>query len=201
MSFIVLHADRFATALTEDPVIPAADVPLLNSVVDLLDEAHKLHSDAGRQADAARREAREQGYAAGHGEGLEAARAEIRAELFALAMRDGEERRRQRGEIASLALEVVRRIAGEIGGPALVAGLAERATAALVPETVATVRVAPAHVDDVAARLAARPGFTVEGDPSLAPTDCVVETALGRTHAGLETQLAQIEVAWAGTSA
>lgn len=196
MSFIVLHADRFATALADDPIIPAADLRLLNGAVALLNEANQVHSDIGQRADAARREAHEAGYADGHREGLEAGAGDIRSELFRLAMRDGEERRARRAEIATLALEVVRRIAGEVGDAAFVAGLADRATAALVPDTVATVRVAPAQVAQVTARLAARTGIVVEGDATLAADDCVVETALGHTHAGLETQLAQIETAW-----
>ncbi|QJU59904.1 hypothetical protein HL653_21080 [Sphingomonas sp. AP4-R1] len=197
MSFIVLHADRVATAMTDDPIVPARDLRLLNGAVALLAEANQVHTDMGRQADMARRAARDEGFAEGRRAGVEAGAADVRAEIFQLAMRDGEERRRRQGEIAALALEVVRRIAGEVGEAVFVAGLAERATAALAPDTIATIRVAPAQVETVAARLAHRAGLAVEGDATLDPTDCVVETALGRTHAGLETQIAQIEAAWA----
>jgi type III secretion protein L len=201
MSFIVLRADRFATALADDPVIPAAELRQLQGAMALFEEADLVRRDAGEQADAARRAAHEAGFAEGRREGAEAGATDVRAELFRLAIRDGEERRARRAEVAALALEVVRRIAGEIGDAALVAGLADRATAALVPDTIATVRVAPAQIDAVSARLANRPGILVEADTALAPTDCVVETALGTTRAGLDTQLAQIEAAWSGAAA
>ena len=198
MSYIVLHADRLATALADDSVVPADELRVLNGAIALFGEASALRAEIGKQAEAARAEAHAAGHAAGRAEGLEAAAAEVRAELFRLAMRDGEERRARQKEVAALALEVVRRIAGEVGADAFVAGLAERATAALAPDTVATVCVAPAQVEAVAARLAQRPGLTVEADATLAADDCVVETALGRAHAGLETQLAQIEAVWNG---
>jgi len=198
MSYIVLHADRLATALADDSVVPADELRVLNGAIALFGEASALRAEIGKQAEAARAEAHAAGHAAGRAEGLEAAAAEVRAELFRLAMRDGEERRARQKEVAALALEVVRRIAGEVGADAFVAGLAERATAALAPDTVATVRVAPAQAEAVAARLAQRPGLTVEADATLAADDCVVETALGHAHAGLETQLAQIEAVWNG---
>ena len=107
-----------------------------------------------------------------------------------------EERRRRQEEITTLALEVVRRLVGELGDERIVAGLAERAAAELAPDTVATVRVPSAHGEAVKSRLKGRAGLTVEPDPTLSGMDCVVETALGRHYAGLETQLAQIEAAW-----
>jgi type III secretion protein L len=196
MTYIVLHADRLTTALVDDPIVPASDMRALNEAVALFAEAGVLRGEIEQRAEAARVAAHGEGYAAGHAAGREAGAAEIRAELFRLAVRDGEERGRRQAEIATLALEVVRRIAGEIGEPALVAGLAERATAALLPDAVATVRVAPGQVEAVVDRLAGRSGIKVEADATLAPSDCVVETALGHTHAGLDTQLAQIETAW-----
>lgn len=196
MTFLVLHADRFATALTDDPIIPAADLAALGEAAALLAAAGTIKADAERAVAVAREAGRADGYEDGHAAGLEAGAADIRAELFRLAIRDGEERRQRQDEIATIALEVVRRIAGEIGDAQIVAGIAERATAALAPDTIATVRVAPPQVEAVAARLADRAGIRIEGDPTLAMTDCVVETALGATHAGLETQLAQIAAAW-----
>jgi type III secretion protein L len=91
---------------------------------------------------------------------------------------------------------VVRRIAGELDDGVMVAGLAERAAAQLAPDSMAVVRVAPAAIEVVRARLNGRVGLSVEADPLLGDQDCVIETALGRTHAGLDTQLTQIERMW-----
>jgi type III secretion protein L len=197
MSFVLLHADRVATALVDDPVVPAAEVGTLRSALALLEAAGQIRGEAEARAT----EAIEAGYQRGHAQGLAdgraAGEAEMRTEMFRLAMRDGEARKLRQDEIAGLALEVVRRIAGAIGDEAMVARLAERAAAQLAPDTAATVRVPPAALAEASQRLSGLPHLIVEEDATLAPTDCVVETALGRTHAGLETQLSQIERSWA----
>lgn len=199
MSFLVLHADRLATALTDDPLVSADDVGRVQDALALLAEAGRLRAGAGDAINAARENARAEGFAAGRAEGLAAAESERQAELFRIALRDGELQRERQKDIARLALEVVRRIAGELDRGAMVAGLAERAAAQLAPDSMAVVRVAPAALDAVRARLDGRAGLSVEPDPLLGEQDCVIETALGRTHAGLDTQLAQIERMWGET--
>jgi flagellar biosynthesis/type III secretory pathway protein FliH len=196
MTFLVLHADRLATALADDPLVPAADVGRVQDALALLAEAGDLRRGAEAATDAAREAARVEGFAAGRAEGLAAAEAERQAELFRIALRDSELQRERQKDIARLALEVVRRIAGELDAGTMVAGLAERAAAQLAPDSVAVVRVAPAAVEAVRTRLDGRAGLSVEADPSLEGQDCVIETMLGRTHAGLDTQLAQIERMW-----
>jgi type III secretion protein L len=196
MTFLLLHADRLATALADDPLVPAADVGRVQDALALLAQAGDLRRGAEATTDAARETARAEGFATGRAEGLAAAEAERQDELFRIALRDIELQRERQKDIARLALEVVRRIAGELDAGAMVAGLAERAAAQLAPDSVAVVRVAPVAVEAVRTRLDGRAGLSVEADPSLEGQDCVIETALGRTHAGLDTQLAQIERMW-----
>lgn len=196
MSFLVLHADRLATAMADDPLVPAAQVGQVQDALTLLAAAGDLRREAETTIQAAREAARAEGYAIGHEEGLAAAETERQAELFRIALRDSELQRERQKDIARLALEVVRRIAGELDQGAMVAGLAERAAAQLAPDSVAIVRVAPEAVEAVRARLEGRAGLNVEADAQLDAKDCVIETALGRTHAGLDTQLAQIERMW-----
>ncbi|MVW57245.1 hypothetical protein GO590_16045 [Sphingomonas sp. MAH-6] len=197
MSFVLLHADSVATALVDDPVVPATDIAALKDATALLAEAGRIRAEAEDRAT----EAIEAGYQKGHAQGLADGRAsgesEMRTEMFRLAIKAGEQQRQRQEEIAGLALEVVRRIAGAIGDEPMVARLAERAAAQLSPDTAATVRVPPAALAETSQRLADHANLIVEEDDTLAPTDCVVETALGRTHAGLETQLSQIERSWA----
>ena len=199
MSFLVLHADRLTTALVDDPLVPAADVGRVQEALALLAEAGDLRRTAEEATDAARQAARAEGFAVGYEEGLAAAEAERQAELFRIALRDGELQRERQKDIARLALEVVRRIAGKLDDGTIVAGLAERAAAQIAPDNAAIVRVAPVAVEAVRARLDGRTGISVEADPLLEAQDCVIETALGRTHAGLETQLSQIERMWGET--
>ncbi|MGY4397510.1 type III secretion protein L [Sphingomonas sp. UYAg733] len=192
MSYVILHADAFNTAATDDPVVSAGDIDRFRDVTALLSGAVALRS-ATEEAVAA---ARAEGFDAGRAEGLRAGDDDVRAEWLRLAMRDGEIRRERQAEIAQLALAVVRRIAGDVGAAELVAGLAERATATIAPDDGATVRVAPAMLDIVRARFDGRAGILVEGDAALADTDCIIETALGQMRAGLEVQLRAIEHAW-----
>lgn len=198
MSFVLLHADRLSTTLVDDPLVSKGDVPALRSVAALLTEAGRLHEAARANLEGERATARHAGFEQGRRDGHAAGEADMREELLRLAASDVQERRRHQREIAALALEVVRRIAGRLGDETTVAALAEQAAAEIAPDTAATVRVAPAALDATRARLANRAGVVAEADPGLGPTDCVIETALGKTVAGLETQLAHIEAAWRG---
>ena len=193
MSFVVLHADQFTTALATNPIVPAAQIDRLRDTLALFEEAGRVRDEARGSIAEARELGRAEGYEAGRREGRAAGEEEIRAEHLRLTVRARDEEPRRRAEIATLALEVVRRIAGELGDPAVVAGLAERAAATVSPDQAAVVRVAPPALAEAAARLRDRPGVTVEADPALSGTDCVVETPYGRTHAGLDVQLAQVE--------
>jgi type III secretion protein L len=196
MSFVLLHADAVATALADDPVVPAAEVPAFRDAAALLAAAGRIRAEAEDRATEAIDAGYTKGFDKGLAEGRATGEAEYRTELFRLAIRDGEARAQRQAEIAGLALEVVRRIAGAVGDEPMVARLAERAAASLAPDTAATVRVPPAAHDETARRLEGFAHLTVEADDTLSGFDCVIDTALGRTHAGLETQLAQIERSW-----
>ena len=196
MSFVLLHADRLRSVAANDPLVPARDVDTVRDAASLLVEAGRLRDSAEQDIAAAREVA--------HAAGLEEGGAEVRAAadeamteaLARIEAAAAEREAKRQGDVARLALEVVRRMAGDLGDAALVAGLAERAAASVTADTGAIVRVAPGVADAVRERLCARAELTVEGDPSLSAHDLVLETPLGRTHAGLETQLAAIERAW-----
>lgn len=194
MSFVLIHADRQATLLRDDPIVPAAQVPAFNEARDLLDAVTALRGDAAEAVEAAREAARAEGYAAGHAEGLAAGAASIRDELMRLVQADAVRAEAQRGDLARLALEVVRRIAADLGAPETVAALADRAAAAVAPDPAPVVRVHPDALSATRARL--DPRIAVEADAALAPTDCVVATPLGEVRAGLETQLSALARAW-----
>lgn len=196
MSFVLLHADRLRSVVAGDALIPADQVDSVRDASALLVEAGVLR-DAAEQDIA---KAREAAHAAGLDEGRNAARDETAAgQTETLARLEAAAIERdvlRQADVARLAIEVVRRIAGKVEETAMLAGIAERATAALVTTAGATVRVTPDAVEPVRVRLADRVGVSVEGDATLDPLDCVVETPLGRTRAGFETQLAAIERAW-----
>ena len=192
--FVLVRAGSAATLLRDDPIVRAADVPMLREADRLIAAATALHDDVRRASETATEEAREQGYAAGHAEGLTAGAAAVRDELLRLSEADAARARQQSGDLARLGLEVVRRIAAELGPEEMVAALADKAAAAVSPELRPVVRVPPAALARARERLGAH--VTVESDETLAATDCVLSTALGEVHAGLETQLAQLARQW-----
>ena len=196
MSLYLITADSMSTLATDDPVIPAASVGPLQDAAAALAGAAALRARAAADAEAAVADGHSAGHAAGYAEGRSATMAEASAELLALTGRADADRARVRNDVSQLALEVVRRIAGEIGEADTVAALASRAAADLLPDAVATVRVRPEALEATAARLAGNRGLTVIADPALAFGDCLIETPLGISHAGLDIQLAAVERAW-----
>lgn len=192
--FVLIRADATSTLLRDDPIVRAADVPVLNDADRLLANATALRDEARAASHAASEDARAAGYAAGHAEGLAAAEVEVRAELLRLAQADAERMAAQRADLARLGLEVVRRIAADLGAPEMVAALADQAAAAIAPDTPLTVRVPPAALARVRARLGGR--AIVEPDVTLEATGCVLATPLGEVRAGLDTQLDQLARQW-----
>lgn len=190
MRYALLHRDTTLTALACSAHVPAAEAPLVREAADLLAETRRIRAAAAAEVEAAIAEAR----AAARAEGLATARAEAEAELgarlFALEAEAAEARLALREQLVDLAIGIVRRIAGDLGDGPLVAALAARATADMLPDAQVVVRVHPAALAAARARLPA--SVEVIGDPATAPTDCLIETPLGRTLAGLDVQLAAV---------
>lgn len=201
MTYVLIHHGALATAHAVSGVVPAAEVHRLRSAAELLVRAEALSAGSEAQAAAAREEGRVAGFAAGLSEGRAAAAAEKAVALAELNTAAAAERERLRRDIGRLALEVVRRIAGEIGPEAVVSGLADVALRHLLPDSPVVLRVAPVAAGAVEARSIGRFDAAVAPDAALGLYDCVVETGAGRVHAGLDTQLAALAEAWSARDA
>lgn len=201
MTYLLLHQGLAATLLTDDDIVPAKDVPALRQSLDVLEEAERRLGAAEEQAAAVGERAQAEGLAEGLRRGEEKAAAEVARRLFDLEVESVRHRAVQRDEAAKLAVEIVRRIAGDLGAEAMIAALAEKAASELAPDTPAIVRVAPGARERVSTRLERFGQLTVVGDPMLDELDCVVETSAGVIRAGLNTQLEAIERAWTGSPA
>lgn len=195
MTYLMLHAERLHSIVTDQPLIPAADVAKVRDAAALLVEARRLRDAAEEDIAETRAAERERGFTAGFAEGKAAADAVLTETLTALATKAAEDEADRRSQIARLAIEVVRRMAGEIAAGTMVAGLAERATAELTDNPGVVVRVAPQNVVATQQRLSDR-AVTVQADENLNIHDCVVDTSIGSSHAGLEIQLAALGRAW-----
>ncbi|TRW17373.1 hypothetical protein [Glacieibacterium frigidum] len=192
----LISANRAATLAADDAVISAAAVAPLREAASVLQTVERLRNEVAGECAAGVERATAEGYAAGEAEGRAAASASAAHSLFDLNVRAAAERQAMRADVSRLALEVVRRITSDLGDDATVAALADRAARDLAPDTVAVVRVAPGAVEATSERLRAYSGLTVVGDAARGPTDCIIETPLGASHAGLDVQLAAVERAW-----
>ncbi len=105
------------------------------------------------------------------------------------------------GQVARLAIGIVRRLLGEIDMADVVARIAVRAVADFRREKWLTVKVHPALVERVQAAVAGSgeapgPSLTVEADPRLARDACIVASEFAVVDAGIETQLVAIGAAF-----
>jgi type III secretion protein L len=193
MSYLLISGDEGAALVARGPVIRREEItPLLRGAEVLKTVGDRLQAVEEDRA-VAREAGRQEGYAEGREAGLAAAAGEITQQLVRARQDLDGERAALRATAGELALEVVRRIAGEIGEPVVLAGLAERAVRDLVPAEQIRVLVRPEVVGTIAQRLwPMEAAIEVVGESTLEPGECVIDTPSGRTHAGLEVQLAAL---------
>ena len=198
MSFLVLQRHGRHPVLTDDPVLRREDVAVVRDALALARTLDRHRRAAEREWAAERARAEQDGYRDGHRQGLTEARAEHAERIAAHERRTAERLDSLRDAVADVAVQVVRRIADEVGPPETVAALARRAVRDLLPGHQIAVHVHPDCRGAVTARLTPLdPGLEVVPDPDLAPTDCRIVSPDGRIDAGLETQLAALERAFA----
>ena len=193
MTYLLLHRTTDGALLTDDPVIPREDVASLSEGIALLSDIQRRAETMQTQRRQALEQAVAQGRACGYAEGAEAARREYAERCAELERLTSQYSDRLRQQVVAFSLQIVRRIAGELGDDAVVAALAEKAVRELAAEDPVVIRVHPAQADSVRSHMASiGRQADIEADPALAPADCVISSALGRIDAGLQTQLAAI---------
>jgi type III secretion system HrpE/YscL family protein len=206
MSFLLWHRDRDAGVASTRSVLRAREVPLFTDAFRLCERIEELREEKIRYIAAAGDEARAAGFAEGRAEGLRAGQEELAAALLETTRAAAEERDRLRGEVGVLALQVVRKLVGQVAPDAVLAGLAAAAVRDMLPTQTLTLFVHPDQADAVRARLAAgqdgdnhegnAPRIDVQADPGCAAGTCRIETEHGTVDASLETQLARLASAW-----
>ena len=102
-------------------------------------------------------------------------------------------------QVAELALDVVRRVLGQIELGELVARAAQEAAADFRRARVLKITIHPEAVDHVRAAFANSDGTTVtiEADPHVAKTACIIASEIAVVDAGIDAQLAAIAEAFA----
>jgi flagellar biosynthesis/type III secretory pathway protein FliH len=209
MSYLLWQASARSVAIASPRVVlRAAEVPLLAEAQQLRDQLEELRNQQLGHIEAARQSAFAQGLAAGHEQGRIQARDELAAAVATLTAQAAQAIERLRGELAALALQVVRKLMAPLAADAQLAALAQTAAIDMLPAQNLTLAVHPDLCDSVRARLAggtasglgdvATPAlrFEVRGDPACGHDSCRIETELGSVDASLCAQLARLAAAW-----
>jgi type III secretion system HrpE/YscL family protein len=207
MSFVLWQRGRDTGIASTRLVLRAAEVPLLTDAQALRDRLEALCAEQSQRVDAACEEARERGHALGLEQGMAAGRDEIAAGLAGLVRTADQERIKLRSQVAALALQVARKLMGELADDERLLALADTAARDLVPGSTLTLVVHPSHVDAMRTRLSAMarhagergapaPAFELRADPTCAPDACRIETEFGSVDASLNAQLARLAQAW-----
>lgn len=199
MSFLLWQRDQPAAIGSTRVVFRASEVPLLADAHALCERLNTEHAAAADRIATAANVAREAAYAKGYAEGREEGRDSIAETLTALHQKVSRERETLRANVASLALEVVRKIAGALDAGGVIAALAANAARDLVPAAALTLLVHASRVDAVRAHLAAiAPDLhcDVRGDANVAIDACCLATEHGSIDASLGAQLDRIAAAW-----
>ena len=195
---VTLVTARDTAALTDGWRVPREQVRPMREALALLRESDRRLTRATAEIEARRAAAEQSGYDQGRADGERRAAAEAAQALAAFTERTERERAELRARVGDLALEVVRRVAGDLDPTAFVPAMMERAVRDVLPDQPMRVRVARAVAPTVEARLwAINAAIEVVPDDQLGPLDGVLETANGRVQAGLEDQLSALARAFA----
>lgn len=198
MTYALWQRDREVAISSPRVVLRAAEVPVLEQAEQLRERLHTMLAEHGRRHDAAYAQAHAQGLADGLEQGRAAARDEQAARLLDLAAAADRERAQLRGEVGALALQVARKLMGQLAADAQLVALAETAVADLVGDMPLTLVVHPSQEAAVRAHLAATSerAFEVRSEPGCAEDTCRIETAFGSIDASLGGQLERLAAAW-----
>lgn len=184
--------DRGAPRRPPGPIIKAAEADSWIDGFAFRDRSKREAEALVADTKAAYEKRKQEGFEQGRREGAAAA-ALLLAETQAKVDRylGGIE-----SEIVDLALDIVRRIAGDVAPREMVARLAHEAVGGFRREQALTVTVAPENLSEARAHFAAHGdpsrNVTIEADRKLGPLDCRVESPYATVDAGLDAQIEAI---------
>jgi type III secretion protein L len=193
---VSFNRQQSAGGSTTGSVINARDVKAWRDAFEFLNEAEKQIAEDKRQVE----EAASHLYASERARGYEDGKAEATRLVTETTLKVDRYLQSIEPQVAQLAMSVVQRVLGNFDARDLVAAAAGHAVADLRREKQLTVTVHPDAVDSVSKELtriglSGRIEVSVEGNPSLEPTACIVASDLAVVDASIKTQLAAIATA------
>jgi type III secretion protein L len=193
---VSLNRQPSAGNATTGSVLNARDVKAWQDAFEFLNQAEKQIAEERTQAE----EAASRLYESERIRGYEDGKAEATSLVAETTLKVDRYLQSIEPQVAKLAMSVVQRVLGNFDTRDLVAAAASQAIADLRREKRLTVTVHPDVVDRVSKEFArlgvsGRMEVTIEGNPSLDPTACIVASDLAVVDASIETQLTAIATA------
>ena len=193
---VSLNRPQSAGGATTGSVLSAKDVKAWQNAFDFLNAAETQIAEQKKQAEAAASSL----YASERARGYEDGKAEATSLIAETTLKVDRYLQSIEPQVAKLAMSVVHRVLGNFDTRDLVAAAAGQAIADLRREKRLTVTVHPDVVESVSrefARLGVseRMEVTIEGNPTLDPTACIIASELAVIDASIKTQLTAIATA------
>jgi len=199
MNLLTLIHEQNLTLLSAKLVYSAAETGALQSVTATAESLAREHACASERILRATEEGRKQGYREGHAAGLLEGRGRICEQLLQMSEQYQNEVDLQRSQATKMALQIVRKVAAGIAPDEKLAALASVAAKECADDESISLRIHPAHSDNVRVRLKNTSDCSVArlvsvvADETLDEDGCVLETRYGSVVADLETQLRVIQ--------
>lgn len=191
MSLLTLHTPS-GTLLASDRLVYAPDeVADLLRAGDLVAQLDQLVVSEQERLDSAQQRVEATARADGYEHGLRSAKDATAAKLLELEAARQRDVAELRSRTTALALEIVRRVAGDVAPADWLAAQACRAAEDLMDQAPLNLRVHPDHAVGVRERLALSAPLFVDvlADDTLDPADCIIDSRVGSVDASLESQL------------
>jgi type III secretion protein L len=190
---VSLNRQQPAGGATTGSVLNAKDVKAWQDAFEFLSHAEKQIADEKTQAE----EAASRLYESERSRGYEDGKAEATRLVTETTLKVDRFLQSIEPQVAQLAMSVVNRVLGNFDTRDLIAAAAAHAIADLRREKGLTVSVHPDVVDSVTKEfarlgLSGRIEVTIEGNPSLDRTACIIASDLAVVDASIQTQLAAI---------
>ena len=193
---VSLNRKQPADGPTTGSVLNARDVKAWQDAFEFLNHAEKQIAEEKTQAE----EAASRLYEAERTRGYEDGKAEATRLITVTTLKVDRYLQSIEPQVAKLAMSVVNRVLGNFDTRDLVAAAAAHAIVDLRREKGLTVSVHPDVVDSVSKEfarlgLSGRIEVTIEGNPALDRTACIIASDLAVVDASVKTQLAAIAAA------
>jgi flagellar biosynthesis/type III secretory pathway protein FliH len=186
MTLVLLHHTHI-TAAHKGRVVKSSWVPIIKETQDALDQLAAIVADE-----------KASGFAQGKAQGEVEAKRILVQKLAALEQGAADERQALRDRSASLAIEIVRKLAPSLGSASLVPALAKQMASGLVPDSKIKLYVHPDALTETRMHIAPLDmHIEVVADVDANEFLCRIETSQGQIDGSLDVQLDALSQAFA----